>query len=204
MTENPNINRQAIRSQHMLQEALIVLLDKKPYDKITIADIIRQADRTRPTFYAHYNTKDDLLTCLIDEMFQPFFEAFYKTAKIEQMNVNSMIASHTKLFEQLQKKSNIYQAIRSAGKINVILDKLIAFHTMIYDEAISSSEPKIKPALANLFISHISRTTITLLNYWFDQGMLMPVETMAQILSTLAGPIALSQIIEEFAEEFDY
>ena len=204
MTENFSLNRQAIRSQNMLQEALIVLLDEKPYDKITIADIIRQANLTRPTFYAHYDTKDDLLTCLIDEMFQSFFEAFYETVKIEPLNDGSMIASHTKLFEQLQEKSNIYQAIRNAGKVNVISEKLIAFHTMMYEEAISSSEPDMKPALANLFISHTSRTTITLLNYWFDQGMIIPVETMAKILSTLAGPTTLTHILEEFAAEFDY
>ena len=67
-------NRQARRSRKVLQSALLDLLCDKTYNKITISDITRKADLARPTFYAHYETKDHLLTSIIDEFLKKFFQ----------------------------------------------------------------------------------------------------------------------------------
>ena len=62
-------NRQAIRSRSMLQGALVDLLKEKRYQKITITEIIERAGLTRPTFYAHSETKDDLLPSYVGDIF---------------------------------------------------------------------------------------------------------------------------------------
>ncbi len=45
----------------LMVEALILLLEKKEYDFITVKEICEKAGINRSTFYIHYNTKDDLL-----------------------------------------------------------------------------------------------------------------------------------------------
>src|SRR5512136_644001 len=54
-------DRRSQRTQQALMEALIALLAVKHYDEISINDIIDRANVGRSTFYAHYQTKDDLL-----------------------------------------------------------------------------------------------------------------------------------------------
>lgn len=59
-------DRRAARTERALHEALFGLIQVKSYDKITVQDIIDRADVGRSTFYAHYETKDDLLLSSID------------------------------------------------------------------------------------------------------------------------------------------
>lgn len=61
-------NRNAQRSIRMLREALLELLGEKPYEKITVTDVTRKADLNRGTFYAHFNSVDDLARDVMDEV----------------------------------------------------------------------------------------------------------------------------------------
>lgn len=53
--------RSSIRSKVMIKEALLSLMLEKPFDKITITDIVTRADINRGTFYAHYDNTSDVL-----------------------------------------------------------------------------------------------------------------------------------------------
>ena len=48
------------RTRELLQNAFLKLLEEKPYERITIADITGAATVNRKTFYLHYETKDHL------------------------------------------------------------------------------------------------------------------------------------------------
>ena len=53
-------SRNSITSSLMV-EALLLLLEKKEYDFITVKEICEKAGVNRSTFYMHYDAKDDLL-----------------------------------------------------------------------------------------------------------------------------------------------
>ena len=57
------------RTRGAIREAFVALMKKKEYAAITVTDISEQADINRKTFYAHYETKEQLLAQLIEEMF---------------------------------------------------------------------------------------------------------------------------------------
>ena len=69
-TEKPN--RQVERTKSWIFDAIMLLMDEKPYDKITVSDITEKAGIARPTFYRNYNDKDDVIfeylmhTCTIE------------------------------------------------------------------------------------------------------------------------------------------
>ncbi|MET8797750.1 TetR/AcrR family transcriptional regulator [Nocardia sp. NPDC004568] len=54
-------DRRVRKTRHALHRALIELMMERPYDRITVSDVITRADVGRSTFYAHYRDKDDLL-----------------------------------------------------------------------------------------------------------------------------------------------
>jgi len=65
------------RRQRKTREAVFAaftgLLKKEPYAKITVQEIIDAADVGRTTFYAHFETKDDLLISLCSDIFEHVF-----------------------------------------------------------------------------------------------------------------------------------
>ena len=48
--------------------SLLVLLDKKPLSKITIADLLEDTELSRQTFYNHFLDKNDLITYVYDTL----------------------------------------------------------------------------------------------------------------------------------------
>ena len=58
-TQNINLNR----SQRFFIDALLTLMQQKPYAEITITELSEYAQYDRRTFYRHFKSKDDVL-CL--------------------------------------------------------------------------------------------------------------------------------------------
>lgn len=53
-------NKESLTETYLIQ-ALIELIEKKPFDKITITDIAEKAGVSRITFYRHFNSKTDII-----------------------------------------------------------------------------------------------------------------------------------------------
>lgn len=60
--------RSAIRSRRLIREAFLELLRHKPYEKITVTDIVAAADINRSTFYAHYPDVRGLVEEIVGEV----------------------------------------------------------------------------------------------------------------------------------------
>lgn len=59
--------RSAIRSRRLINQAFMELLKEKPFEKITVTDIVKRADINRSTFYAHYPDVRGLVEALMDD-----------------------------------------------------------------------------------------------------------------------------------------
>lgn len=51
-----------LNTARLMNEALLILLEKKNYEFITVKEICEKAGVNRSTFYLHYETMDDLLS----------------------------------------------------------------------------------------------------------------------------------------------
>ena len=60
----------------LMNEALLILLEKKEYEFITVKEICEKAGVNRSTFYLHYETIDDLLEETITMTHNKFQKAF--------------------------------------------------------------------------------------------------------------------------------
>ena len=53
--------RSSSRSKLLIRNALVSLMQEKPFEKITVTDIVKRADINRGTFYAHYKDSRQVL-----------------------------------------------------------------------------------------------------------------------------------------------
>lgn len=65
-------NPSAIRSRKFLTDALLNLMKKKPFHDITISELVKTADITRKTFYRNYDSKEDIITDYLDQLFNEY------------------------------------------------------------------------------------------------------------------------------------
>lgn len=59
-----------------MDEALLILLENKEYEYITVKEICQKAGVNRSTFYLHYETIDDLLKETIEMVNERFYNSF--------------------------------------------------------------------------------------------------------------------------------
>lgn len=65
MQQNP----QFLRTDKAIKQALITLLKSKPFEKITVQDILDETPVTRSTFYKHFHDKYEIIERMQDEFF---------------------------------------------------------------------------------------------------------------------------------------
>lgn len=61
------LDRRTRYTRSAIRDAFFALLEQKGFSKMTVADICREADISRGTFYLHYEDKYALLDAMIDE-----------------------------------------------------------------------------------------------------------------------------------------
>lgn len=73
----------------LMNDALLLLLEKKEYDYITVKEICLKAGVNRSTFYLHYETIDDLLRETIECFYDRLKERF-KDLDVSKKNINNL------------------------------------------------------------------------------------------------------------------
>ncbi len=67
-------NEQREFSRECLLNALLALMEKQEFNKITITELCKKAGVTRLTFYRHFESKEDVLQDYFYKIFQIFFQ----------------------------------------------------------------------------------------------------------------------------------
>ena len=101
--------RSAARSRRLIRDAYVNLMQEKPIDKISISDIVREADLNRGTFYAHYSNPMDVLMEIADEILgdvQGFFADFSFTDFLKEpmpllLRVEKLLADNLDFYRRI-------------------------------------------------------------------------------------------------------
>jgi AcrR family transcriptional regulator len=66
----PKTDRRVARTRDRLGDALVELLLEKPFDDITVQEVLDRAQVSRSTFYEHFRDKNDLFLSDVDDFFE--------------------------------------------------------------------------------------------------------------------------------------
>lgn len=126
--------RNAIRSKTMIKDALLSLMIEKPFDKISITDIVKKADINRGTFYAHYSNTADVLKSISYSVVEDLAATFSTYNSFNAINnpevfltaITSYLIKNPVYYIKLLKVDKIYDVLNEARytSIRKIMSKM--------------------------------------------------------------------------------
>jgi AcrR family transcriptional regulator len=175
-------DRRSQRTQQALIDALIALLAVKRYDAITIKDIVNQANVGRSTFYAHYQTKDDLLISGLGRMLDTLLQHMVLRKADRNLKLDT-----TLLFHHAQGHYELYRTLTwGSGFILLVKDEHAMLSAKLH-ERLSRLVPENQELSVPLPILCYSMAgaLLLLLKWWLDNKMPYPPDRMDEIFQQL-------------------
>lgn len=200
MTEIRQKNRQTARSIKMLCDAFLELIIEKPYDKITISEITTRADLARSTFYAHFETKDDLLTSYLEEIAESYLNLYSSPTEWGSSTNILDIEREVTFFQNWQNLDEIAVLIHEPFIEDLIYKVILRMHMKAYHELIHPLRPDINPCFASYWIEFLASTKVALLRNWVNTGMKESPELLGELLYSLSGVPVFARTLEEFKD----
>ena len=156
------------RTRDALGDALIALMQEKPFDTITVQDVLDRAHVSRSTFYTHYSDKDDLLMSDAEE----FFEAL-SMALSQHGDKSDRVFPVREFFAHLSDVQPFFKALVKSGKYHENME-LARGHFARGIERRLAELPGGKTIPANqlpaIAFAHAG-ALLSLLSWWLDRGM---------------------------------
>ena len=159
----------AARTRDRLGDALIQTLLAKPFDDITVQEILDRAGVSRSTFYEHYRDKHDLLLSDAEEFF-----AGMSTLLTRSNDPSERVAPVRELFTHLADARDLYTALLESGRMHDLRELGEAHLARGIAERLArprrhGSPPpaEMRPALAHAMAGSL----FALLSWWMRQGM---------------------------------
>ena len=131
------MDRRQRRTRSLIFTAFSALLERKSYTSMTVQDIIDEADIGRSTFYAHFETKDELLKALCIEIFEHVFSDELLSEENHDFSHHSSFKDRiTHILYHLQEKQQSIKGLFSGECGEVFLRYLKEYLYSVFDEHI--------------------------------------------------------------------
>lgn len=128
--------RSAIRSKSLIKKALAKLMHEKDLNKITVSDVIREADISRGTFYAHYPDIYSVLEQIETEELKKLINLVTQTKEKEKNSGdNNSTEFLTVICKYLYDDFEYYKMLLQSSFLNNFLNRLIEVY---YEDTIAS------------------------------------------------------------------
>lgn len=184
------MDRRQKKTRAAIFTAFSTLLAENGYNKITVQKIIDTADIGRTTFYAHFETKDDLLKELCAELFDHIIDSAMDCTHTHGLyssnNAPQSVFCH--LLQHLQENDNNILGLLSCESNEIFLryfkdslNELI--HAQFMGHANNTSVPK------DFLVNHISSSFVEMVQWWLKGQKQQTPEQLDTYFRAVIEPI---------------
>jgi AcrR family transcriptional regulator len=171
------IDRRVMRTRTALYDALVALIRRKDYALITVEDILAEANVGRATFYAHFNSKDDLLKRSLDRLRQLLVAAQNPERPAPFPRDTDWSPSRT-LFEHVLEFADVQSALAGGRGAAILRNAIDDVLTAVLREIIPPGPVDGLPR--ELAMLHVVSTIDTVMRWWLEHRReLLPEEADA-------------------------
>jgi AcrR family transcriptional regulator len=175
---NKKTDARVRRTRDALGDALVALMQEKPFNTITVQDVLDRANVSRSTFYSHYSDKDDLLMSDAEEFFE-----MISMALSQHGDKSDRVFPVQEFFTHLANVQPFFKALVKSGKFQENMELARGHFARGIERRLAelprsrSIPPHELPAIA---FTHAG-ALLSLLTWWLDRGMRETPAVMDQL-----------------------
>lgn len=190
------MDRRQQKTRAAIFRAFIALLAEKSYSKITVQDIIDTANVGRTTFYAHFETKDDLLKALCKELFDHIISSAADSTHTHGLysdgNAPESVFCH--LLQHLQEDGNNILELLSCESSEIFLRYFKdSLNELIQDQFVNQNRKTDTGVPQDFLINHISGSFVEMVLWWIRGQRKQTPEELDRYFRAVIEPVLLSK-----------
>lgn len=178
----PNTGKEdlrVIRTKEAIRKTFEDMLCEMDYDRITIKELSERARINRKTFYLHYNSLDDLLRELQNEMARDFIKRTQGLSRPHDMDKITR-----EFFLTCEEGGRLYERLTCSGSFHYI-SRRITNDIMNETWGADSRKTQADPYIQNSIMTFVSQSTIEIYKQWVTDGRKIPLEDIIELTSKL-------------------
>jgi AcrR family transcriptional regulator len=169
----------AIQSQKWIADSLIKLLETHTFSEITVTQICQEAKLVRKTFYRNFETKEDVLHYILDQL----FESFRNNFDIENM---TSLEVFTHYYEYWAKERHLLNYLHRDDLFYLLTKKYIEYADSIRMYLLFvKGDLKKQTGLEPYVIHFIAGGMVAILEHWLECDFEESITTLTSLTESL-------------------
>jgi AcrR family transcriptional regulator len=162
----PKTDARVRRTRDALGDALIGLIQEKPFKTITVQRILDRAHIGRSTFYVHYRDKDDLFLSDLED----FLESM-STLLLRRQEASMRVAPVRELFAHVAEMRQLQTALVAAGKMHDFVEMGQGYFARAIERRLKQLPVSSTIDSQHAAISHaLAGALLSLMTWWLDHA----------------------------------
>ena len=185
-------DRRSLRTRHLVNSALLKLLEEKRYDAITVGDLLKRAGISRTAFYSHYYDKEDVHTSLMEQQLEVLGTSLFPR------DGKQAFVSSLELFRHVQERQQIFQAVVRGHAEERLWEEAQKMLSRSIEQTLTAGYAGKRSPVIPLEVAaqYLAGALLTLLKWWLSVSMPYSPEHMDEIFRQLALP-GMRAMVEE-------
>ena len=186
------MDRRQLKTKQSILSSFSQLLSHKSYSKITVQDIIDEANIGRSTFYSHFDTKDALLKSICEEIFEHVFSDNLDSEKTHDFSYSNgeIYSMITHILHHLKdNKNNIIGILKGESSEMFIYFFKQYLNDRIISKILISQNNQNKNLPFDFLTNHISGSFVEMVHWWITNDMRQKPEDLSFLFMSVISPI---------------
>ena len=176
----------ARRTRDVLGDALVALIQQKPFDDITVQNLLDRAGVSQSTFYTHYADKQDLFLSDLEDFFDQL-----STLLTRRNAPAHRIAPVQEFFAHLQEVAGFHAALVASGKTEEIRELGIGYFARSMEQRLRNVSFNLPDAQLRPTAHALAGALFSLLDYWLATDKQHTPEQMDTLFHNLIPRLSI-------------
>ncbi|MGI6053024.1 MAG: TetR/AcrR family transcriptional regulator [Bilifractor sp.] len=172
------VDMRVARTRDAIRNAFTDMICEMDYEQITIKELTERAGVNRKTFYLHYDSLDDLLAEMQNEMSRRFMD------RIKDLKPPYDMDKITRAFYLSMEESGKFgERLACSGNYHYINRRMV--NAVMKSTWKEENEKAKDPYLQNVVMAYVSQSTLAIYRQWIADHKRIPLEDIIQTTITL-------------------
>jgi AcrR family transcriptional regulator len=182
----PKTDARVRRTRNALGDALIALIQEKPFADVTVQEVLDRAGIGRSTFYAHFHDKDDLFLSDLEDFFE-----MMSTLLLRRHEVSNRIAPVREFFAHVGENRHLHSALLASGKLRDFQEMAQEYFARAIDLRLAElpSSRTLATAQRTAMAQAYAGALLSLMSWWIHHGCTPSPEEMDSLFHQMAPPV---------------